>query len=310
MQPNGRLGIVDLLRLKGFDPTRSAKLVRHQDTRYDVLHDRRYDVHDLLRRGLLEIYQSYQSKPVFDGCDVIISFVGEEGTKARFIGVYRVLRRIAGSDAPLPPDFPYQEWRETPHFYQLEREPGFEDLENRVVIEWGKGALAWHQRLSNKEVVEVLPPGQFRPPFRDYLEFTLTHAELVELYHHQEANREWRARSAAIAGVYLILATTTGEQYVGSAYGTEGIWGRWRSYAANGHGGNKLLMDLCKEPGYPASFSYSILQILPKTFAKSAVIGWEEHYKEKLGSRAHGLNASELWGGRLTLSTKLLNEGE
>ena len=31
------LGIVELLELRGFDPSRPTKLVRHQSTEYDVL---------------------------------------------------------------------------------------------------------------------------------------------------------------------------------------------------------------------------------------------------------------------------------
>jgi hypothetical protein len=278
------LGILDLLQLRGHDSGRPAKLVRHQDSRLDV--------HDLLRRGWFEAYQARQSKPIFDGCEFIVSFVGLEGTKARLIGVYRVDgRRTDATQLPLPPGCPYTEWTKSPYYYELTRAPGYEDLENRVVIEWGKGALAWHQWLSNKEIIEVLPKGQFRPPFRDYLEFTLTYAELADLYSHDEANRDWRARLAAVAGVYLILATTTGAQYVGSASGAEGIWGRWAAYARDGHGGNVLLKKLlATDPAYPAAFSYSILQILPKTFAREEVFEWERRYKEKLGSRAKGLN--------------------
>jgi hypothetical protein len=132
-----------------------------------------------------------------------------------------------------------------------------------------------------------------RPPFRDYLEFTLTHAELVDLYHHEDLNREWRSRLAAVAGVYLILATSTGAQYVGSAHGSKGIWGRWAAYAKNGHGGNLLLKKLvARDHAYPEAFSYSILQILPKTLARSEVLYRERFYKEKLGSRATGLNGN------------------
>jgi hypothetical protein len=278
------LGILDLLQLRGYDSSKPAKLVRHQDSRLDV--------QDLLRRGWFEAYQARQSKPIFDGCQFIVSFAGLGGTKARLIGVYRVHKKHSdAANIPVPTGCPYTDWTKSAYFYELTREPGYEDLENRVVIEWGKGALAWHQWLSNKEVIEILPKGQLRSPFRDYLEFTLTHAELVDLYCHEDANREWRARLAAVAGVYLILATTTGAQYVGSASGIDGIWGRWSAYARDGHGGNLLLRELLDaDPAYPAAFSYSILQILPKTFARDEVLGWEARYKEKLGSRAKGLN--------------------
>jgi len=73
-----KLGIVDLLKLFGFTEARS-KLVRHQD--------KRYDVHDLMRQGWLETYQALQKRPIFDNLDVIVSFVGLEGSRALLAGV-------------------------------------------------------------------------------------------------------------------------------------------------------------------------------------------------------------------------------
>ena len=79
--------------------------------------------------------------------------------------------------------------------------------------------------------------------------------------------------------------------YVGSAYGREGILGRWLQYASSGHGGNSLLMDAINNNRYgPKSFRFTILQTLPKTQTKNEVIAQENLYKNKLGSRAFGLN--------------------
>ncbi len=166
-------------------------------------------------------------------------------------------------------------------------------MENRIIIEWGKGALAWVQNLKNMAVLEVLPKGYLRPPFKDYLEFTLAHAELKYLFKHADHNNEWRSRLSAVAGIYLILATHSGHQYIGSAYGAEGIWGRWGQYAQDGHGGNVQLRKLVEqEQLYPTGFSYSILQVLPKTLARDEVIGWERRYKANLGTLATGLNSN------------------
>ncbi len=138
-----------------------------------------------------------------------------------------------------------------------------------------------------------MPAGYLLEPFDDYLQFNVTHSELRYLVEHQEAHKEWRARLSAVAGVYLILATTTGDQYVGSAYGAQGIWGRWSAYARDGHAGNALLRALVsKNPAYPAGFSYSVLQILPTSFARPEVLQNERLFKQKLGSRATGLNAN------------------
>ena len=147
--------------------------------------------------------------------------------------------------------------------------------------------------LKNKTITQILPKGHLLRLFTGYLDFTLTHVELRYLFNHQEANSEWRARLSAVAGVYLILATTTGRQYVGSAAGTKGLWGRWATYAADGHGGNLLLRDLVStDRDYPDSFTYSLLQILPKTATLAETLEWERLYKRKLGSMATGLNSN------------------
>jgi hypothetical protein len=158
---------------------------------------------------------------------------------------------------------------------------------------WGSGTKAWVQNLKNKPVAESLPPGRKLPPFGDYLEFSLTYAQLKELFENKEAHRDWWTSLQAVAGVYLIL-TPSGEQYVGSAYGASGIWGRWRSYAKSGHGGNAKFKKLVRHNRtvFPEQFRFSVLQILPKTMAFSEVVRRETQYKHKLGTRARGLNSN------------------
>ena len=51
------IGIVDLLKVLGFDDRLKSKLVRHQDARYDVP--------ALIRDGWFDLYQSLQKRPVF-----------------------------------------------------------------------------------------------------------------------------------------------------------------------------------------------------------------------------------------------------
>jgi hypothetical protein len=283
--PKADVGILDLLQLAGFNANPTDKIVRHQH--------RRYPVSDLLRQNLLETYQSYQSDPVFHHAKQIVSLYGLDGTRACFFGVFRNNGHRGSKEvSPCTSSALEIAWREETNFcYQLERLGGFEHLENRVIVEWGPGALAWHQKLRNKTVLELTAPGRALPPFDDYLEFSLTHDDLRRLYANEEAHREWRSRLSAVAGVYLILAETRGELYIGSAYGAEGIWGRWRCYAKTGHGGNQLLRALISSnPEYPDAFRYSILQIVPKSMTGQDVIKREAQFKLKLGSRAHGLN--------------------
>jgi len=280
------LGILDMLRLYGFNAEKTrAKLVRHKEDKYPV--------QELLDKGWLDLYQSYQGKPRFDNLDAIVSFYGLTGTRSCFYGVFKVLRRRRGIEGPGPANCNWvKEWqKKCPYFYDLERLPGYEALENRLVIDWGKGALAWHQKMSNKPVLELLPEGRLLRVFDDYLEFSLSYRELKVLYQQQDAHHDWRARLESVAGVYLILAEKTGDLYVGSAYGASGIWGRWEQYAKTGHGDNKLLKKLlAQDKDYPERFRFSLLQILPKTFTRHEVIKREKLYQKKLGTRATGLN--------------------
>ena len=60
-------------------------------------------------------------------------------------------------------------------------------------------------------------------------------------------NKQWKMMLSNVYGVYLILDTITGQQYIGSAYGKDGLWGRWSNYIHTKHGGNKILIELLKE---------------------------------------------------------------
>lgn len=276
------LNIVELLRSRGLPDNAKIKMARHLDPRIDVI--------ELMLSGWFETYQSYQDRSVFN-CDYLVSFIGLPRSKARFIGVYKVQGVKPASEVPLPNDYPHQE-DEAEYFYQLTEVPGFEDLKERVIVHWGKSSRAWCQLFSEKEVVEVVPKG-FTRPFPGYLDFVLSHDELGRICKFPEANIEWHVSLSSVAGVYLILEKKSGYQYVGAAYGAKGVMGRWQDYVTNGHGGNKILRDLVKDdPEVFRNFQYSLLHVLPKSLSNDSALKYEKFYKEKLGSRAFGLNAN------------------
>lgn len=274
------LGVVELLKLRGLDTSARIKFVRHQDQRLDL--------YDLMISGHLDRYQRVQSRPVFRNCDFIISFLGLPRSQARFLGVYRVKQEKHVKDIPPPPDYSIPEnpdW----FYYDLEKAVGFEDLQQRIVINWGQSARMWHQWVKNerdKEVVELLPPGYTRP-WPDYLDFILNHDELMRICNNPAANREWVHKLSAVAGIYLI--TYKERQYVGSAYGKEGIYGRWQQYARGGLSQNVKLRELLKiDPSCYQQFHYSILRTLPGSIPQKEVIAKEILYQQKLGSRDAG----------------------
>lgn len=281
------IGLSELLSTRGFLPdAKRVKLVRHKDSRLDL--------EALRAAGWFDTYQKYQSKAVFDGCAQIVVFFGEDGFNSRFVGIYDVGRRTPADESSLPPGCPHPEWAQAGHFYYpLEKRVGFEDLEDRVVIDWGKAALAWHQWFSDRVVVEIRPRGRALPPFRDYLRVHLTFDDLVRLAAQPDAHRDWVAALSAVGAIYLVVDGLSGEQYVGSATGNGGLWQRWCEYARTGHGHNLKLKGLCDcAAGHPASFRFSILETFSRSLSRDEALLLESFFKQKLGTRAFGLNAN------------------
>lgn len=276
----------ELLAVRGLTLDRKRlKLVRHKDSRFDV--------RTLRSTGWFDVYQSYQAKPVFDRCSAIVTFLGEHSSGSVFVGVYDVGARRGASEVPLPEGCPYPQWGTAGFHYPLVKRAGFEDLEARLVIDWGKGALAWHQWFSEREVIEIRPAGRLLPPFRDYLRVQLSFPELRHLVSEPTAHADWAAALSAVGGIYLIVDSVTGAQYVGSATGIGGLWSRWRDYALTGHGGNHRLRELCESSSrYPDAFTLSILETFSRNIALDEALTLESFFKRKLGSRAFGLNAN------------------
>jgi hypothetical protein len=251
-----------------------VKLVRHKDHRKeyrDVIKN---------RTTLLE-YQEEQGRDVFAGCDYIISFIGLERSRSVFFGVFEVK----------DPKFNEKNQK---YYYKLEPVEDFRSLEGRIVINWGEGARSWVQWYDRKakEVLEILPPG-YIGNFTGLLDFVLEFHELKKLIENPDANHDWQYQLSSVNGIYMILDNSTGKQYIGSACGEKGIWQRWCNYAATGHGGNRELKELMdSDPTYHRNFKFSVLQPLPSNITQREIVETENLYKQKLGSRVHGLNVN------------------
>lgn len=106
--------------------------------------------------------------------------------------------------------------------------------------------------------------------------------------------RSWKNALSKAKGIYLIVDTHTGKQYVGSAYGDEAIWQRWLAYVYTGHGGNLELRKLIGEKGheYTHNFKYSILEISNLNTSDIYIFERETYWKEVLQTRRFGLNSN------------------
>ena len=76
--------------------------------------------------------------------------------------------------------------------------------------------------------------------FPGYEDVDLSFAELETMVRNDRP--DWKGALESVKGVYLITDTKAEKRYVGSAYGDQGVWSRWREYIENGHGGN---VELC-----------------------------------------------------------------
>lgn len=252
---------------------RNVKVLRHKDSRVDLW--------GLRSLGKFTKYQDQQSWDVFGTARYIVSFIAERNRYAKFVGVWEVLSK--------------RKKKTRGYRYKTREVPGFEDLERRLVVAWGEGTRSWAQwlhRQGDKDVVELLPR-DYVMEFPGYYNFTLSYDQLTTMVSNPDSNREWQRMLASVSGVYVVLDQRTGKQYVGSAYGSGGIWARWKTYAKSPSGGNALLKDLLKaSPGRYKRFQFSILRVLEPSAQKDEVIYQELVTKRKLGSRAFGLNSN------------------
>lgn len=262
--------IQELLYNRGLAPDKRIKIVRHKDNNTNVL-----DLYKNDKPLFLE-YQAMQKKDVFNNVDYIVSFLGTDNVSALFVGVFAVNGKKVCNDFV---------------HYDLSEVGGFDDLKERIVIRW-RNPIMWHQWLPKAtEVVEMRQGLQYKQ-FTDYAEIVLSFPELREIVAHRYP--DWHNALSAVNGIYLITDLCSGKLYVGAAYGSQGIWGRWADYVrTNGHGNNKALMKLCETGGYAdANFQFSVLMLLSKTATAEQVIRNEQLFKRKLGTNAFGLNCN------------------
>lgn len=260
--------IQELLYNRGLDRLSKIKLVRHKDRRLDL-----YNLYRTNRKAFLD-YQNNQSKDIFRDVEYIVSFIGEEGVLARFVGVYKIEGKSESQSG---------------FDYIMKEVDGYDDLKERVIIRW-ENAISWHQWIKNEMEILEICPGLHYKRFTDYFDLLLDFSELKEIVLNQYA--DWKKVLSVIKGVYLISDTKSGKLYVGSAYGEDGIWGRWSYYVTSGgHGGNKMLRELIDEDNnYAMNFQFSILMLLPKTITPDEAIKKEQLFKRKLGTNSFGLN--------------------
>ena len=276
------LTFFNVVQSYGIDAT-TIRLARHGNKEIPVLETFRNDP------ARFEVYQSYQAPEKFGSARHVASFAPHRGTKALFLGLWDVEgctpnAALTGANLSELRHFSLpEEWMQRNVRYELKRNPLVDDLSERLVIDWGGATVAWVQS-RDKTVVELKPKDSIGT-FTSFDEVILPYDQLRRLYQNPEANETWVSSLSSINGVYLVQDQKSGKQYVGSAYGQSGVFGRWSEYAVSGHGGNLELKGID-----PSNFVFSLLEIIPATTTHEGVIERESRWKAKLGTRRFGLN--------------------
>jgi hypothetical protein len=263
-------------------PLLTTRLLRHQDNRMKP----GWSTYRLWRRDPPEFarYESIQGREKFIVGGHIASFVVDPVGEEVFVGLSAV---VSAQPNMAEETFTFTDEICAPGsvtIYTLARDARFASLEGRLVVEWGKGKRKWVQRADKRDK----PILEFRRDIRDvewpgYMGVHLSQRDVSTLAPNWEAK-------LGVNGVYLLVCPATGEQYVGAAFGGGGFLSRWRQYAANGHGGNRLLIKRLQTTQEP--FQISILEVFGSTITEAEAFAAEARWKRALGSRAHGLNAN------------------
>ena len=174
----------------------------------------------------------------------------------------------------------------------------FKPFFGRVVIKYHKGhreQVKYLKQIMDKlEVLKILPSVFDGDDFPGYDKVCLSFSQLETIIHRNK--RDWVAALENQKAVYLITDTKNGKQYVGSAYGENGmLLQRWTNYIKNGHGGNKELLELVHKVGFDyvkKYFQYAILENYNARVDKHIILQRETWWKETLKSRNFGYNAN------------------
>lgn len=209
--------------------------------------------------------------------DNIVSFAQISGNRFLFGGVFKITSR-------------------TSKRYSVKYTNDYSELIGRLILEFnGKNTRATVFKPSyvyeNSRVSGIYEHRFQGEPFVSYE--NINHSfNAIEIIINNSLP-DWRVALSNIHGIYLISDKKSGKHYVGSAYGSTGIWGRWHNYVNTFHGSNDDLIELFNnksEAYFKENFKFCLLEVLSASSTKEEVISKESLWKNKLLTKEHGHN--------------------
>lgn len=266
----------DILKIHGYDP-KDVRLARHGGYHGKIYH---------LWRENLEQYNVYcrtQGPKTFGRQKYVAHFIATPESDTVFTGFY-ILRDKKpikpGLIHPLTGQDIYKTENPRPIIWDVTRVRDFDQYVGKLCIGWGKSFRKWDQIAGRKSkpVLEIRK-NFIEPEFPGFSKLSCSSKKVSVL------PEKWKSVLCANRGIYILVHTDTQTQYIGSATGADGFFGRWLGYEANGHGGNAQLRKLKKK-----EFQIGILEVSSSADTRDEILKREHEWQHKLGSKAFGLN--------------------
>lgn len=292
------MNLNDLLCKEGIDP-KHVLVLRHRPVEPELrkvlpwLASEKPDFFNAYQQTQREKLEKVMNAMV--GVGYVASFIGSQPGKALFVGLYTI-----AASRPLT----YEEFWQIPAYvamkafglkgwthkdrkkkviwFELATTSFYSSWKGKLIVGWPTPERAWWRRAHRNAfpVIAIREDSALESAMPPWNEIVLDWKELGVL------PSQWKAALSEWRGIYYIVDTSDGKGYVGSAYGADNLLGRWQSYAASGHGGNR---ELRKRD--PRDFRFSILQRVSPDMEASDVIRLEASWKQRLHThRPHGLN--------------------
>lgn len=140
-----------------------------------------------------------------------------------------------------------------------------------------------YERMTVDEILREPYSGALFPGFENIV---ISFHELKAIVASEKP--DWKAALMGVKGVYCIMDRSSGNKYIGSAYGDSGIWSRWSQYVWSGHGGNVRLRELVEDKGIDyvmENFQIALLEHRSFKTDDSVIIQREQHWKRLMLSR-------------------------
>ncbi|MCR9257690.1 MAG: GIY-YIG nuclease family protein [Alphaproteobacteria bacterium] len=292
------LTLNDLLEKQGLDPAKVI-VMRHRPFERELA-----KVLPWLAAEKPDVFNAYQqtqglklenSMKSIEGEGYVASFIGLEAGMALFIGIYKI-----SSSRPMTLEqfwqvpafqemkgfgmrgFTAEEGRETILWFDLDLTDLYAEWKGKLIIDWPPPERSWWRRSHKNQmgVRAIHDESLLDADMPDWDKINLTWDELAIL------PIKWRQALSQWRGIYFIFDESDGKGYIGSAYGSGNLLGRWVNYAATGHGGNKQLRKR-----NPQNFRFTILQRVSPDLGMDEVIRLEASWKDRLHTRGEfGLN--------------------